>query len=91
LPAGVRLAAITKPVFPLADTAFGRSQRALSTVWAKASEAPRRDAIVADVTPPALRDAVRLRQSLDTVGAFAGPLLAMLLLWLWADNMRAVL
>ncbi|HWS06049.1 MAG TPA: MFS transporter [Burkholderiaceae bacterium] len=51
-----------------------------------------RDAIVADVTPPELRDAAfGLRQSLDTVGAFAGPLLAMLFLWLWVDNMRAVL
>jgi len=47
---------------------------------------------VADVTPPALRDAAYgLRQSLDTVGGFVGPLLAMLFLWLWAGDLRAVL
>jgi MFS family permease len=51
-----------------------------------------RDAIVADVTPMALRDAAYgLRQGLDTVGAFLGPLLAMLFLWLWAGDLRAVL
>ena len=89
---GYGLAAITKPVFPLADTAFGVvAARFVDRVGKGIRGAPR-DAIVADVTPPALRDAAfGLRQSLDTVGAFAGPLLAMLFLWLWADNMRAVL
>lgn len=89
---GYGLAALTKPVFPLADTAFGVvAARFVDRVGKGIRGAPR-DAIVADVTPPHLRDAAYgLRQSLDTVGAFAGPLLAMLFLWLWAGDMRAVL
>lgn len=89
---GYGLAALTKPVFPLADTAYGVvAARFVDRVGKGIRGAPR-DAIVADVTPPALRDAAYgLRQSLDTVGAFAGPLLAMLFLWLWAGDIRAVL
>ena len=50
-----------------------------------------RDALVADITPPQLRGAAfGLRQSLDTVGAFVGPLLATGLMLLWADDFRAV-
>jgi len=50
-----------------------------------------RDALVADLTPPEVRGAAfGLRQSLDTVGAFLGPLLAVVLMLLWADNFRAV-
>jgi MFS family permease len=50
-----------------------------------------RDALVADLTPPPLRGAAfGLRQALDTVGAFAGPLLAVALMLLWADDFRAV-
>src|SRR5690606_1130676 len=41
---------------------------------------------------PGLRDAAYgLRQALDSVGAFVGPLLAMLFLWLWDSDLRAVL
>lgn len=89
---GYGLAALTKPVFPLADTAYGVvAARFVDRVGKGIRGAPR-DAIVADVTPPTLRDAAYgLRQSLDTVGAFAGPLLAILFLWLWAGDMRAVL
>jgi MFS family permease len=51
-----------------------------------------RDALVADLTPPALRGAAYgLRQSLDSVGAFIGPLLAMIFLAQFADRIRAVL
>ena len=47
--------------------------------------------IIADITPPELRGAAfGLRQSLDTVGAFLGPLLAMGLMLLWANDFRAV-
>jgi MFS family permease len=47
--------------------------------------------LVADIAPPQLRGAAfGLRQSLDTVGAFIGPLLAAGLMWLWADDFRAV-
>src|SRR5215469_16926335 len=50
-----------------------------------------RDALVADITPPEVRGAAfGLRQSLDTVGAFLGPLLAVILMLLWANNFRAV-
>jgi MFS family permease len=50
-----------------------------------------RDALVADLSPPELRGAsYGLRQSLDTVGAFTGPLLAILFMWLLADNFRGV-
>ena len=89
---GYGLAALTKPVFPMADTAFGVvAARFVDRVGKGIRGAPR-DAIVADVTPPHLRDAAYgLRQSLDTAGAFAGPLLAMLFLWLWAGDLRMVL
>ncbi len=51
-----------------------------------------RDALVADLSPPALRGAsFGLRQSLDTVGAFTGPLLAILFLWLSGSRFRLVL
>jgi hypothetical protein len=49
-----------------------------------------RDAL-ADLAPPHLRGAAfGLRQSLDTFGAFVGPLLAMALMLLWANDSRAV-
>jgi MFS family permease len=50
-----------------------------------------RDALVADLSPPGLRGAsFGLRQSLDTIGAFLGPLLAILLMWATADNFKIV-
>lgn len=50
-----------------------------------------RDALVADVTPPELRGAAfGLRQSLDTIGAFLGPLLTMGLMLLWQNDFRAI-
>jgi MFS family permease len=50
-----------------------------------------RDALVADITPPHLRGAsFGLRQSLDTIGAFTGPLLAVGLMWLSADHYQTV-
>jgi MFS family permease len=50
-----------------------------------------RDALVADLSPPELRGAsFGLRQSLDTIGAFLGPLLAILLMWVTADDFRTV-
>ena len=89
---GYGLAALVKPVFPMAETAVGVvAARFVDRVGKGIRGAPR-DAIVADVTPPALRDAAYgLRQSLDTVGAFAGPVLAIFFLWLWANDLRAVL
>ena len=89
---GYGLAALTKPVFPLADSAFGVVAARFVDRLGKGIRGAPRDALVADVTPPDLRDAAYgLRQALDTVGAFVGPLLAMLFLWLWANDLRAVL
>jgi MFS family permease len=50
-----------------------------------------RDALIADITPPHVRGAAfGLRQSMDTIGAFLGPLLAVGLMLLWANDFRAV-
>jgi MFS family permease len=88
---GYGLAAITKPVFPLAPTVgwlFGA--RFVDRIGKGIRGAPR-DALVADIAPPHLRGAsFGLRQSLDTVGAFIGPLLAIGLMWLTADNFKVV-
>src|SRR6476660_3046733 len=88
---GYGLAAFTKPVFPLA-TSVGWlvAARFIDRVGKGIRGAPR-DALVADLSPPELRGAsFGLRQSLDTVGAFVGPLLAILLMWWTADSFRAV-
>jgi MFS family permease len=89
--AGYGVAALTKPLFPLATeplTVFGA--RFLDRIGKGIRGAPR-DALVADLTPPAVRGAAfGLRQSLDTVGAFAGPLAAMALMLAWQDDFRAV-
>lgn len=89
---GYGLGAITKPVFPLAPTiwwVFGA--RFVDRIGKGIRGAPR-DALVADITPPQLRGAAYgLRQSLDSVGAFVGPLLAVaFMIWL-ANDMKAVL
>src|SRR5690349_7102197 len=78
---GYGLAALTKPIFPLAETvAWIVTARFIDRVGKGIRGAPR-DALIADVTPPALRGAsFGLRQALDTVGAFAGPLAAVLLM-----------
>ena len=47
---------------------------------------------MADITPPELRGAAYgLRQSLDSVGAFLGPLLAIAFMALWSNDIKAVL
>lgn len=88
---GYGLAALTKPVFPLAGTlAWLVGARFLDRVGKGIRGAPR-DALVADITPPALRGAAYgLRQSLDTLGAFLGPLLAIFLMWLTASHFQTV-
>lgn len=89
---GYGLAAITKPVFPLATTigwVFGA--RFVDRIGKGIRGAPR-DALVADIAPANVRGAAYgLRQALDTVGAFIGPLLAVLFLAAFADNIRMVL
>ncbi|HJV62089.1 MAG TPA: MFS transporter [Albitalea sp.] len=89
---GYGLAALTKPIFPLAETAFGVVVARFVDRVGKGIRGAPRDALVADVTPPEQRDAAYgLRQTLDTLGAVLGPLLAMgLLLW-WGHRLRDVL
>ena len=88
---GYGLGAATKPLFALA-TGPGLifTARLLDRVGKGIRGAPR-DALVADIAPPEQRGAAfGLRQSLDTVGAFLGPLLAVALMLLWANDFRAV-
>ncbi len=89
--AGYALAAFTKPMFPLAPTlCWVVAARVIDRVGKGIRGAPR-DALIAELAPPALRGAsFGLRQSLDTVGAFAGPLLAVLCMALLHDDFRSV-
>lgn len=89
--AGYGLAALTKPVFPLAGSlGWIVAARFVDRVGKGIRGAPR-DALVADLTPEASRGAAfGLRQTLDTVGAFLGPMLAIGLMWLTADNIPLV-
>jgi len=88
---GYGLAALTKPIFPLASS-FGWVvfARFVDRVGKGIRGAPR-DALIADITPHDLRGAAYgLRQALDTVGAVLGPVLAIgAMLW-FADDFRAV-
>lgn len=88
---GYGLGALSKPLFAIAggmDLLVGA--RLLDRVGKGIRGAPR-DALVADIAPAHLRGAAfGLRQSLDTVGAFLGPLLAVGLMLLWANDFRAV-
>ncbi len=89
---GYGLSAITKMIFPLATTigwVFGA--RFADRIGKGIRGAPR-DALIADITPPQLRGAAYgLRQSLDSVGAFVGPILAVIfMIWL-ANDIKAVL
>jgi MFS family permease len=89
---GYALAAVTKPVFPLASTigwVFGA--RFVDRIGKGIRGAPR-DALVADIVTPRLRGAAYgLRQALDSVGAFLGPLLAVaFMIWL-ANDIKSVL
>jgi MFS family permease len=88
---GYGLAALTKPMFPLApDIGWVAAARFLDRVGKGVRGAPR-DALVADVTPPELRGAAfGLRQSLDTVGAFLGPAVAIVAMWATVDDIRKV-
>jgi len=89
---GYGLAAITKPVFPLATSMWWVSIARFVDRIGKGIRGAPRDALIADITPAELRGAAYgLRQSLDTVGAFIGPLLAVLLMLLLADDLRKVM
>ena len=88
---GYALGALTKPLFAVASsTGVIVTARLLDRVGKGVRGAPR-DALVADITPANIRGATfGLRQSLDAMGAFLGPLLAAGLMLLWANDFRAV-
>jgi MFS family permease len=89
---GYGLAALTKPIFPLAQSiGWVFAARFIDRIGKGIRGAPR-DALVADIVPPEMRGAAYgLRQALDSVGAFAGPLLAVAFMILLANNIQAVL
>lgn len=88
---GYALGALSKPLFALApSTGMVLGARWIDRVGKGMRGAPR-DALLADLAPPGMRGAAfGLRQSLDTVGAFLGPLLAVGLMLLWSNDFRAV-
>jgi len=88
---GYGLGAATKPLFAIASGASLVLAARLIDRLGKGIRGAPRDALVADIAPPAQRGAAfGLRQSLDTVGAFAGPLLGVGLMLLWANDFRAI-
>ena len=88
---GYGLGALSKPLFALAaGSGLVLAARLIDRIGKGIRGAPR-DALVADIVPAAVRGAAfGLRQSLDTVGAFLGPLLAMALMLAWDNDFRAV-
>lgn len=89
---GYGLAAVTKPIFPLATSVgWVLAARFVDRIGKGIRGAPR-DALVADIAPPHLRGAAYgLRQALDSVGAFIGPLLAMAFMLWFANDIAAVM
>jgi MFS family permease len=89
--AGYGMAALTKPLFPIANsfsTVF--AARLLDRTGKGIREAPR-DALIADLASHEIRGAsYGLRQSLDTIGAFVGPLSAIALMLAFNGNFRQV-
>jgi MFS family permease len=88
---GYGLGALSKPLFALATTVNGVLVARFTDRIGKGIRGAPRDAMVADLAPPEMRGAAfGLRQSLDTVGAFLGPLLAIGLMLLYAGDFRSV-
>lgn len=89
---GYGLAALTKPLFPLAASVEAAFIARFADRLGKGIRGAPRDALVADIAPIHLRGAAYgLRQSLDTVGAMIGPLLAMAALSLFENDLRDAL
>ena len=88
---GYGMGAISKPIFALAFTVHWVFVARFMDRIGKGIRGAPRDALIADLTAPEIRGAAYgLRQSLDTVGAFVGPLLAVGLMLLWAGDFRTV-
>jgi MFS family permease len=89
--AGYGIAALSKPLFPLATSAPLVMLARFADRIGKGIRGSPRDAMIADETPPEIRGrAFGLRQALDTVGALLAPVLAIGLMALLASNIRAV-
>src|SRR5881398_903043 len=89
--AGYGLAALSKPLFPLAASAPALMAARFADRIGKGIRGSPRDAMVADETPPEIRGrAFGLRQALDTVGALLAPIAAIGLMVWFASNIRAV-
>jgi MFS family permease len=89
--AGYGLAALSKPLFPLAASAPTVMLARFVDRIGKGIRGGPRDAVIADETPAEIRGrAFGLRQALDTAGALLAPLLAIGLMALLASNIRAV-
>src|SRR4051794_38455743 len=88
---GYGLAALSKPFFPLAQSAGWVLGATFADRIGKGIRGAPRDALIADATPPEIRGAAYgLRQSLDTAGALFGPLAAVGLMALFTGNIRSV-
>jgi len=88
---GYGLGALSKPLFALASTVNGVLVARFTDRIGKGIRGAPRDALVADLAPPEMRGAAfGLRQSLDTVGAFLGPLLGIGLMLQFAGDFRTV-
>lgn len=89
---GYGMAAAVKPLFPLASSVTAVFAARFADRIGKGIRGAPRDALVADIAPPELLGAAfGLRQSLDTVGAFAGPLIAIGLMSVLMFDLRAVM
>ena len=88
---GYGLGALSKPLFAIAPTSgMVFSARMIDRIGKGIRGAPR-DALVADVTPPEIRGAAYgLRQALDSIGAFLGPLLAVALMFIWDNDFQSI-
>ena len=89
--AGYGLAALSKPLFPIATTAPAVMVARFADRIGKGIRGSPRDAIVADEAPPEIRGrAFGVRQAMDTVGALLAPLAAIALMAWLAGDIRAV-
>jgi len=89
--AGYALAAVTKPLFAVATGVYvAFVARFIDRIGKGVRGAPR-DALLADIAPASMRgEAFGLRQSLDTLGAVIGPLVASGLMLLFVNGFRIV-
>ena len=89
--AGYGLAALSKPLFPIAHGPFELMGARFADRVGKGIRGSPRDAMIADETPPEIRGkAFGLRQALDTAGALLAPIVAIALMWWLANDIRAV-